>query len=497
MNAETIGGAGNLPALPIDIEQICAGRDRAIEHWLAAYDAFHLHTDAAKAASFGGAAVVLRIPTGHSWEDSLMAKAFIASGEVERRNPANHRFEKVDARAEFARLVTIEIDRANWRHLLDFCGFDALLDRQAREEFETALREDPPAFNATNCAATFGEIYGNRREYFLRGIANTFMRLDRRFRSHNGFKIGGRLIIDGAVSYYGTWNSYDRRDTLFDVERIFWELDGKSVKSMRDEINSVVPAVEAASRDRYSLPAVVQGDYFRVRVFKNGNLHVWFERQDLLEQVNKLLAEFYGEVIGDGYNSTKAEDPEPQYHVTPAKGWGAFMSSEKVAHEVIEQACVHGARVLEPSAGTGMLARAARAAGAESVTCVEIQRGLAHELAADGFRTYRDDFLLLDPALVGQFDVIVMNPPFDRGRDCDHVRHAWQFLKAGGKLVAVMSARAEFGDDARHKALHKIVDAAQPIRWNRRKWFDLPAASFAHAGTNVNTVILAIQKPKD
>jgi hypothetical protein len=61
-------------------------------------------------------------------------------------------------------------------------------------------------------------------------------------------------------------------------------------------------------------------------------------------------------------------------------------------------------------------------------------------------------------------------------------------------LIAVMSARAEFREDARHRALHKIVDQCKPS-WGWKKWHDLPEGSFAHAGTNINTVILAIRKP--
>jgi 16S rRNA G1207 methylase RsmC len=87
-----------------------------------------------------------------------------------------------------------------------------------------------------------------------------------------------------------------------------------------------------------------------------------------------------------------------------------------------------------------------------------------------------------------------MNPPFDRGRDCDHVRHAYRFLKPGGVLVAIMSARAEYGEDKRHKALHRIIDQCSPV-YTRSPWYDLPPGSFAHAGTNVNTVVLAIRKP--
>lgn len=480
-----------IPALPINIEDICAGRDKSIEYWLTAYDNFHLMTEQAAVASFGGA-VSIKIPHGHSYEDSRMAKAFHASGKLTRWSQATGQYEDFDAREEFRLLITQTIDRSNWRHLLDHCGFDALLDRQAREEFNDALREDPPAFTVENCAATFGEIYGNRREYFLRGIANTFMALDRRFRSHDGFKIGARLIINNAMSGFGVWNNYDRRDTLHDVERIFCELDGRQVRKI-DHPESIVKMVSEIW-NAGDLPQVAHGDYFRVRVFKNGNLHLWFERDDLLEQVNKLLAEFYGEVIGDSYDSTEADDA-PEYHIVPAKGWGAFMSSEAVADRVANHARTYNKRVLEPSAGTGVLADMAKRNGASEVVCVEIQEGHAYELTRKGYQTHCKDFLSLDPSETGLFDCVVMNPPFDRGRDCDHVQHAMKFLKAGGCLVAVMSARAEYATDKRHKAFHKMVDKCGTLDWGRGKWFDLPAGSFAHAGTNVNTVILAIERP--
>ena len=216
----------------------------------------------------------------------------------------------------------------------------------------------------------------------------------------------------------------------------------------------------------------------------------------MLRRVNLMLAEYYGEALGDGHNETEAEPAAPGYHVTPAKNFGAFNCSPEVAQMVRRYASIgEGTRVLEPSAGTGELAKVARAAGG-AVECIEIQHGLAHELAeVHGFKTYRGDFLQASPVTTGLFDVVLMNPPFDRGRDCDHVRHAWQFLKPGGCLVAIMAARAEFGDDARHKALHKIVDAAESS-WGSDKWHDLPAGSFAHAGTQVNTVVLTLRKPR-
>lgn len=472
--------SGQEVATLANIDSICAGRDAAISHWLAAYDGFHDLTAKAAAACIGRA--YFSIPTAGQYESAEVAKAFATAPDKRTRD--------VLGRDNFAAVITTTIDRAAWSALMDQLGGDSLMDRQAKEEWRASLK-DPPPFTAENCKATFAHLWGSRRDLFLRGIANTFSRLDRRFRSHDGFKIGGRLIIESALETVGWstphWRNHDRRDTFADVERLLAELDGQPAPGPQTSIVERIRDVRTAN-----LPCVLQGDYFRVRVFKNGNLHIWFEREDLLREVNKLLAEYYGETIGDGYNETEAESA-PAYHVTPAKKFGEFFTSAEVAAKVAEYAGIReGVAVLEPSAGGGALAREARKRGGK-VQCVEVQPGLAHELALANFPVIRADFLTLTPGELGQFDVVLMNPPFDRGRDCDHVRHAWQFVKPGGRLVAIMSARAEFGEDARHKALHRIIESAESS-YGRDPWHDLPAGSFAHAGTMVNTAVLTLRK---
>jgi predicted RNA methylase len=467
-----------------NIGDLTAGRDKAIALWLETYDMLHANTEAAGRASIGGS-IGLSANGGHG-RDEFTAR-FLAGGEVTEWDREGRKQVTRPAREVFAESVTAAVDRRCWDHLMKHLGFDQLLDRQAREEFHAGLRETPPPFTPENCAATFGNIWSNRREMYLRGIANVFMAMDRRFRSHDAFAIGNRLIIDGALSEYGGWNCYDRRDTLRDVERIFRELDEQPPLS---EGQSIASQIASRSRGR------TIGDYFKVDTFKNGNVHLWFTRKDLLAKVNELLLEYYNPVEGD-----RGEGPSyeagPLYHTAPAKYFGAFNSSEDVAQRVIGLAEIReGMTVLEPSAGTGMLAKAARAKGGQ-VMCIELQPGLAHELrAVHRFPKVEErDFLQCDPAHFASFDRIVMNPPFDRGRDCDHVRHAYQFLRPGGILVAVMSARAEFATDARHKALHDLIAQSDTYhgRWN---WRDLPERSFAHAGTNVNTVMLIMQKPR-
>lgn len=485
-------------ALPANLDDLCAGRDRAIELWLSAFDSYHASIDLAGMTSIAGR-LGLQAPSSERYANDSVdrTRAFMSDQPHETRDRITGRVTSIDAREHFAAVITRDVDRRCWDHMMVKLGLDQLLDRQAREEFQTSLKTDPPAFTVENCRATFGTIWAGRRDMYLRGIANVFMAMDRRFRSHDAFAIGNRLIIERAMrcESWGGWENYNRRDTLHDVERIFRELDGMGPIGVNQAIG-IVHQVEQAKRAG-GLPKLVQGDYFRVRVFQNGNLHLWFERKDLLKQVNALLIEYYKPIEGDVGNGPSYETG-PAYHATPAKNFGEFFTSDDVAQTVADMAEIApGMTVLEPSAGGGALARAARAKGGD-VGCIEIQPGLAHELArVHGFTAVRcADFLNVPTGDYPQFDRVVMNPPFDRGRDCDHVRHAYQFLKPGGKLVAIMSARAEFGTDERHKALHALI-GHPPGSWKyERSWHDLPERSFAHAGTNVNTVVLTLEKPR-
>lgn len=478
-----------------NISDLIEGRDQSIALWIKARDDFHATTKAASLASIGGG-IGLNIPYGHRYEESELARAFISEATHDEECPVTRQRTTISAREHFEQLITAEVDRRCWRGLMENLGFDQLLDRQAREEFRESIKGTPPVFNEENCRATFGHIWSNRRDIYLRGVANVFMALDRRFRSHDAFEIGHRVIIENALSEYGSWNSYNREETLFDIERIFRELEELPPLTRQASITSEVTRLWRIQ----ATPFVIEGDYFRIRVFGNGNLHLWFTRKDLLAEVNKLLLEYYRPVEGEAGEGPSYES-RPRNHVTQAKNFGEFFTPANVAERIFDRyayGIAEGMRVLEPSAGKGALASLAAKKGA-IVDCIEIQPGHAHELILSGL--YRDvecrDFLEKQPPLDPNrlYDAIVANPPFDKGRDVSHVLHMWEFLRPGGMLVAIMSARAEFCQDKRHKALHDLIATAEPVH-GRMVWHDLPERSFSDSGTNVNTVVLAIRKKR-
>jgi predicted RNA methylase len=159
--------------------------------------------------------------------------------------------------------------------------------------------------------------------------------------------------------------------------------------------------------------------------------------------------------------------------------------------------------ILEPSAGRGAIVAALKRAGYEGeslMTVVELdpQNTPALLSVAPKARTYLEtDFLKLTYAHLvetgpGQFDRILMNPPFTRGQDTDHVRHAFELLKPGGRLVAIMSTGPFHRADARSVEFREWLDSESTLTLVEDE--ELPPGTFADAGTNVSARLIVLDK---
>jgi predicted RNA methylase len=170
--------------------------------------------------------------------------------------------------------------------------------------------------------------------------------------------------------------------------------------------------------------------------------------------------------------------------------FGYFPTPAPIVEQLLTLARIEpGMRMLEPSAGRGAIALAAAHAGA-LVDCVEIQEQHAAEISAAhhlDVTVLVADFLTTRPQPV--YDRVVMNPPFARQADIAHVSHAWEALRPGGLLVAVMSAGVTFRQSQAAVAFRARLEVLGG-------WLvPLPDGSFKGSGTGVNTVIAVLPKP--
>lgn len=130
-----------------------------------------------------------------------------------------------------------------------------------------------------------------------------------------------------------------------------------------------------------------------------------------------------GETLGVGGSNPS---PSTTLHVADA-------TPEWLANHMAQLIGVRsGMRVLEPSAGHGALAIAARKLGAH-VMCIELNQERVDVLRGLGFATLHHDFLRVGtPA---NMDRVIMCPPRDA---FPHIQRALSWLAKDGRLIALV-----------------------------------------------------------
>jgi hypothetical protein len=373
----------------------------------------------------------------------------------------------------YERDVRAALLKSAWRHVRDGLRIEDIASARDRKRIELRL-ETPPPFTIEAIRDLFGDYLIAPRFHVLKGLAECFCDLDPAYRSHSKVKIGveglPKRIIVGHVSDYGEgWGNERVRDT-FNALRLYRgqpRYEWAELRAIMDEAKRHGEADWCGGR---------------IKRFKNGNAHVAFDRQGRLD-VNRALAEFYGEVLPDAPTEDEAKRPSTEV----ARDLQFYWTPESVAETVIAALPLRGGEaILEPSCGDGrimdVLARWHEPRTYHSarerlrVTGIEYDSGRAEAARAKGHHVMRGNFLQVAPD--PRFDAVVMNPPFYGRHYRLHVDHALRFVRPGGRLACILPATAHYDHG-----------------FDLGEWRDLPVGSFAASGTNVPTGYCIIRKP--
>ena len=171
---------------------------------------------------------------------------------------------------------------------------------------------------------------------------------------------------------------------------------------------------------------------------------------------------------------------------------GFFPTPKPVIYKMLELAEIQGTdHVLESSVGKGDILDAIRQAHPDvELAGIEYNRTLRDVLLAKEYGEIVEfrDFLEHD----GTYEKIIQNPPFERGADIEHVRHAFELLAPGGRLVSVMSKGPFFHSDTKSRDFREWLDGLD------HDVEELPADAFrgveAFRQTGVQTCLVTINK---
>lgn len=327
------------------------------------------------------------------------------------------------------------------------------------------------------------------------------------------------------------------------INRGIWQGDGdKRIMLTADFGAELVEAIgrRGTKQNKLTVPWQFQNAYDRRKALSRLGIETPSEFRSALREFIDLK---------EHATQNKVRELELQMVGRKADGLDFFPTASEIADQMIEAAdLTPDMAVLEPSAGMGHLADRIRAAGAEP-DVIEISADRRELLEEKGYHlAVVDDFLQMEPRkfftfgdifrapdgvegamrgvgrmgsqrvrledadgnrlglydrseLVGVrhmgtwsgYDRIIMNPPFSNRRDAQHVRHAYDLLKPGGRIVAIMGEGVFFGNDQKAQDFREWLES---VGGTSEK---LPEGSFMDPSLPVNTAVNArmvvIDKP--
>ncbi len=219
-----------------------------------------------------------------------------------------------------------------------------------------------------------------------------------------------------------------------------------------------------------------------------GNRYWTMDAGNDIGDTSEFALEWAKQVLANGNTDrdTATKLRQLEQHVRLANIEGFYPTPKEVQDiMMLTLSVTDNAIIWEPNAGAGDLAQGIKERFPTAmIDCCEVNYSLRNLLKLKGFRLVGDDMLVHE----GEYDAIVMNPPFERGMDMTMVRHAYDQLKAGGKLISVLSEGVFSRQDNKSKQFREWLETVNGYS------VKLPEKSFASSGTNVSARVVFIEK---
>jgi hypothetical protein len=186
--------------------------------------------------------------------------------------------------------VVAGIDSKAWALLLGETGLRSFMDKKARAEWDEQIREGKtPELTADSVEATFTSLYEARGDMFERGVIELFRRLSWNYKTNQPAAFGRRIIVRGMTNYgHIAWAGCNELD---DLVRAFSILDGVPEPDHRGGTFTTLHRLDLAGEREWI------GPYFKIRWFGNGNGHLTFLRDDLIDGLNRIIAKQWPDAL--------------------------------------------------------------------------------------------------------------------------------------------------------------------------------------------------------
>jgi hypothetical protein len=202
------------------------------------------------------------------------------------------------ARAEFIR----KLRRDAWASVFQETKFRKWLDKKQTDEFLRDVEKSGNIpFTADNVKNTLENVFLQRRQLFEKSCANVFDELTRYYngntnhtegwKTNDNFVVNEKLVFPWGCSFsYGSFSlsSYKGVISIYDdLDRCLSVLAGKDF----DALHTIGKALQAEFNRMGHNPkgpfAAIESDFFQIRYFKKGTIHLKFKDRELWGRFNQ------------------------------------------------------------------------------------------------------------------------------------------------------------------------------------------------------------------
>lgn len=267
------------------------------------------------------------------------------------------------------------------------------------------------------------------------------------------------------------------------------EREGRRLQQIQHALRALeggtLPDVLGRISSRAQVEEILASRYYESARLKSAGI----DSEEKWTEANAALGELTGDAVpAVDLKETKIRAMERELLGTRIPGF--FPTPREVVLQMLAQIRIEpGAEVLEPEAGAGHIADVIRELHPEAklsvIECNQTLRNILHE---KGHELIGDDFLKHQR----RYDAIVMNPPFERFQDIDHLRHAFSLLNPGGVVVSIVGEGAFFRTEKKAVAFRSWLDEVEGHT------LSLPPGTFSGTlrATGVKSRIVTLRAPE-
>ena len=124
-------------------------------------------------------------------------------------------------------------------------------------------------------------------------LIDVYRKLSWDYRTNNPCRLGKKIIIENLLYRWSNGRvtlDCSGREALDDLVRPFYLLEGRNVPDFRSSIGAQYGEFLGNGDN---VGKLLEGEYFTVRGYQKGTVHIVFKRPDLVEKLNDIIARHY------------------------------------------------------------------------------------------------------------------------------------------------------------------------------------------------------------